>query len=351
MKNIIIFLTGLILFLASYSRAQEPTRIGTTAASFLEYGYSTAGNAMGDAYVSIGRDLASIYWNPASGAYMEKNQVYFMYQPWLANINTSYASAGVVVPNMGTLALSVISVDYGDMPVTNLAMQEGTGELFSATDMAFSLTFSRSLATWFSFGATGKWISSKIWHTNANAIAMDLGVIINTGFFSPNDDRKHGLNIGMSISNYGTRMQYDGIDLINPIDINLNESGNFRDVPGQFRLSKWELPLMFRIGASIKPFVTEYHELILAFDALHPNNNSESVNIGAQYSVTSHSFGRVFLRGGYKALFMKKSEYGAAFGFGVETFMLYNTRLKLEFAFRAHRILGNVKSFSVGFAF
>ena len=48
----------------------------------------------------------------------------------------------------------------------------------------------------------------------------------------------------MSISNYGTRLQYDGIDLLNPIDIAPFEDGNFADVPGQFRPGQWELPFL-----------------------------------------------------------------------------------------------------------
>jgi len=338
-------------FCVSHLISQSPTRVGTTVASFLEYGYSSAGNAMGDAYVGVAHDLSSIYWNPAGGAYMTKNEVYFLYQPWLADIKTSHVAAGVVVPRIGTFAIGMISVNFGDMSVTTMDMQEGTGELFSAEDMAFNLTFARSLATWFSIGASAKWINSKIWHTRASAVAMDLGVIINTHFFSPTGKREQGLNIGMSISNYGTRMQYDGIDLINPIDIKPDEAGNFRDVPGQFRLSKWELPLIFRIGTAITPFATRFHRLILSMDALHPNNNSESVNIGAEYTIRSETFGNVFFRGGYKALFMDKSEYGASFGFGVETFLMYNTAIKFDYAFRQHHILGNINSFGVGFLF
>ena len=96
--------------------------------------------------------------------------------------------------------------------------------------------------------------------------------------------------------------------------------------------------------------MTDAHQVVLSVDALHLNNNSESVNVGAQYILTSPSFGRIFLRGGYKALFMDKSEYGTSFGFGVETFLLYNTGIKLEYAFRDHLILGGVNSFSIGLA-
>jgi len=197
--------------------AQNPTRVGTTAANFLEIGFGAAGNAMGDSYVSIANDLTSVYWNPAGLAYMKQSEAQFIYQPWLID---------VVLPGIGTLALSLISMDYGEMEVTTLEMQEGTGEQFSVNDMAFSISYGRKLVQWFSFGASAKYISSHIWHTSAQAFAADMGVIINTKFFSSTGNREHGLNIGMSISNYGTRMRYDGIDLINPIDIKPDEAPN-----------------------------------------------------------------------------------------------------------------------------
>ncbi|HNY93048.1 MAG TPA: PorV/PorQ family protein [bacterium] len=346
-KSAIISILLIGLALSGPLGAQEPTRIGTTAANFLEIGYGTAGSAMGDAYVSMARDLSALYWNPAGLADMQKNQALFVYQPWIAGIKTSFAGVGLNLHNYGTLSLGFTSVNYGDMKVTTMAMQEGTGELFSASDMAFSLAYARKLTNWFSFGGAAKYINSSIWHTDASAMAIDLGVIINTYFFSPNGRREQGLHIGMSISNYGSRLRYDGIDLINPIDILADENGNFSDVPGRFHLSEWELPLIFRLGASLTPFYTDHHEMILSLDAIHPNNNNESINLGAQYAFTSAGFGRLFLRGGYKALFMNRSEFGPTFGAGVETFLLGNAGVKIDYAWRDVGLLGNINTFGV----
>ncbi len=350
-KVAILICLAILLTSISHVRAQEPRRLGTTAANFLEYGYSAAGNAMGDAYTSLSDGLSSVYWNPAGLAAMEHNEIYFLHQPWFAGINTSHISFGVPVPGIGNIGLGLITANYGDIPVTTLKMPEGTGEKFSAQDIAINLTYARKIANWFAFGTSVKYISSQIWHTSAHAIALDVGVSINTIFFSPDGSRKNGLKIGMSISNYGSRMQFDGIDLISPIDINPYEEGNFRDVPGQFRLSKWELPLIFRLGASLTAIATANHQLIIAMDALHPNNNSEYVNLGMQYALTSPGLGRFFLRGGYKGLFMYKSQFGLTFGFGTEIFIMNNRNIKIEYGFREHQLLGNLNCFSVGLSF
>lgn len=349
-----IFLCKIVIFtfaVISSAHAQKPYRVGTTTANFLEIGFGGAGNAMGDAYVSVVRDLSAIYWNPAGLAYMQQSEAQFFYQPWVADITTSFAGVGLVLPEIGTLSFGLFYTDYGDMEVTTVRQQEGTGEMFSSTDFAASLSYSRQLAQWFSFGGSLKYISSSIWHVSASAVALDLGVIVQTPFFSTSGNRADGLNIGMSISNYGTRMKYDGLDLLNPIDILPDEQGNFRDTPGQFQLQEWELPLIFRVGVSVNPVVMGNQQLTVAVDALHPNNNSESVNFGAQYSLKIPTTGTFYLRGGYKALFMPESEFGLSLGGGMELRFMGNVGLKLDYAYRGVGILGKTHAYSVGVMF
>lgn len=331
--------------------AQKPYRVGTTAASFLEIGYGSAGSAMGDAYVSMAKDLSAQYWNPAGLAFMDQHEALFLRQPWIADIASTFAGVGLVLPEIGTLALGFYHIDYGEQEVTTVRQQEGTGEMFNANDFALALSYSRRLTHWFAFGASGKYVSSQIWHSSANAVAVDLGVMINTDFFSMTGQRENGMSIGMSISNYGSRMRYGGVDLVNPIDILPGEEGNFKDTPGQFRLEQWELPLIFRLGVSLQPIVAERSRLIVSADALHPNNNSESVNMGAQYQYKIPGTGTFYLRGGYKALFMDESVYGLTLGGGVELRMMRNVAIKVDYAYRDIDILGQAHSYSFGVKF
>ncbi len=339
-----------VLMLTSWGFAQKPYRAGTTTANFLEIGFGTAGSAMGDAYVAAARDLSALYWNPAGLAFMKQNEALFFYQPWLVDINSSFAGAGLVLPGIGNLTFGVFHMGYGEMDVTTLEMQEGTGESFNANDYAFSFGYSRLLTPQFGFGAAAKYVTSQIWHTRASAVALDLGVTVSTGFFSPTNNADDGLSLGMSISNYGTKMRYDGIDLLNPVDIS-PDNGNYKDVPGQYRLSEWELPLIFRVGMAFHPIVAGPHRITIAADALHPNNNSESLNLGMQYELTLPGSGSFYLRGGYKGLFLVDSEYGYSFGAGATLRMVGNLGLKIEYGFRDVGILGNVQSYSVGFLF
>lgn len=350
MKGMAVFL--ILVFLGPVVLSgQSPTRVGTTTAEFLSFGYGSAGSSLGDAYVSMVNDVSAIYWNPAGLGFMQRSEAQFTYQPWILDISSEFAGIGIAVPGIGTFGLGMVHANYGEMDVITVADQEGTGEKFTADEYALSLSFGRQLTNWFAFGASAKYINSKIWHMNASAAALDLGVIVNTHFFSPTGQRADGMRIGMSIANYGTRMKYDGLDAINPIDILPDESGNFADASGQFRLNEWELPLIFRIGVSINAFKTNNHKLTLAVDALHPNNSGEYVNIGTEYELSVPAMGKFYLRGGYKGLWLDQSEYGLALGLGFVNYLSSNFALKIDYGYRDLGILGKIQSYTVGFLF
>lgn len=347
----ILIITLGFVFLANPIMAQEPYRIGTTSANFLELGFGGAGISMGDSYVSMANDVSSIYWNPAGLGYLEKNQLMIMHQPWFADISSSFVGLGYVEPSLGTFGFGLTFVSYGSEDVTSMLSQEGTGEKFDGLDIAMSISYGRKLADWFSFGASGKYISSRIWHESASAIAFDLGAIVNTSFLSWTSSKENGMKIGMSISNYGTKMQYDGIDLKRPIDEAPEEGGNFAYVPARYETRGWELPLIFRIGISSYLVYTENNKLSLSIDALHPNNNSEHLNIGSEYLFTLPGVGMLALRGGYKGLFMVDSHYGWSFGMGFLVNYIGNNNIKIDYAYRDIGLLGKVHAYTMSLTF
>ncbi|MCF7824654.1 MAG: PorV/PorQ family protein [Candidatus Marinimicrobia bacterium] len=360
-KQIIRYSTfGILLLSTLYG--QKPYRYGTTAANFLEIGVGPA-VAMGEAYVSVGRNIASIYWNPAGLAFQERAELLVMNQPWVAGISNKYVATSFSIPRVGNIGVSVSHVDFGSIAVTNLANQEGTGEFYNAMEYALAFTYARSIVTWFSFGFSTKYVSSNIWHSNASAMAVDLGVAIVTEFFSPTGDQEDGLRIGMSISNYGSRMSYDGIDLLTPIDILPDENGNYSNVEGAFRMQAWDLPVIFRAGISFYPFLTHSHNLLVSMDVLHPNNNSESVNLGAQYDLGFIKGTHFFIRGGLKGMYQVNSheELGlfgtmipyasATYGFGLTYGLFRQQSISIDYAYKSMGLLGYVDSFSLTYRF
>ena len=169
------------------------------------------------------------------------------------------------------------------------------------------------------------------------------------------------MKIGMSISNYGSKLRYDGIDLINPIDILENENGNYENVIGQYRTESWELPLIFRLGASIKPIKNDFHNLVISADVLHPNNNSESINIGSEYSFNIVGGNIFYLRAGVKGLGIAQANESAmfsntkipfstlTFGLGYEKLMVRNKSIGIDYSYQSIGLLGNVSLITIRF--
>lgn len=345
-KSIIIMLFGL-----THIFATRPYRVGTTTANFLEIGIGARAMALGDAYVTESSDLSSQYWNPAGLAFLDNNSAMISHQPWIAGINMSYAGAGILVPNIGTIAFGITNFDYGSEDVTTLAMQEGTGEQYTASEHCFSLSYSRKLAQWFSFGANGKMVVSNIWHMTGYAAVVDLGVLVKTNFLSVTGKRKNGLKIGMSISNYGTSMKYSGKDIMTTVDLSEKENGNYEYIPAEYKLKSWDLPIIFRVGLSATPIKTRLQQLKIYTDAIHPNNNSESINLGTEYKIHFPGAGSFALRGGYKGLFMVNSEFGPTFGMGIVLHLFKNSNIKFDYSYSNIGVFDNISSYCISYSF
>ena len=346
MANVKLQAIIITLILSGLSIPQEPYRVGTTAASFLELGYDARGLAMGNAQVGNSDGLNSVLWNPSGVSEILKPEITLMIQPWILDINNNMIGVAIPAFNSGVIALIYYGVSYGSEKVTTLENQEGTGETFDGHDMSLGLTVAAKITDKFSFGISGKFISSRIWKVNSSAICLDLGSTIKTDFLNTSTSYGGGVNIGMSITNYGTRMRYDGIGLNYTTDIS-EDDGNYEYTPVRFETDAWELPLFFRLGISWQPLNNNHQTLLLALDAVHPNNNSEYLNFGSEY-LMRHPKGEIAIRAGYRGLYMDQSEFGLTFGAGIKLDLRRNRYSKIDISFRNAGVFGWLQAYSIG---
>ncbi|HUI31642.1 MAG TPA: PorV/PorQ family protein [Candidatus Acidoferrales bacterium] len=312
---------------------------GTTAASFLEIGQGARAASMGGAFVAVDNDLSAFYWNPAGLAKMDGIDVIFDHTNWLASVAYNYLAASYNLGGMGTAGFSFIASDYGDMKVTTVDNPNGTGQLFTATDIAFSLGYAINLTDNFAIGFNPKIIYQSIWEASATGFAMDLGILYKTPF--------DGIVLGMSISNFGTKMQMQGQSLLVTYDPDVNTTGNNGKIPAYLGTDAWSLPLNFRVGLAYSPISTDMHQLTLDVDAIHPNDNYESVNVGAEYVFDN----LIAIRGGYKSLFLRDSEESFTLGFGLKHALMGNVAFSFDYAYQDFGRLTYVQQFSLGISF
>jgi hypothetical protein len=317
----------------------DVSKKGTTGAPFLTIGQSARAIGMGSAFVGVVNDVSSIYWNPAGLTKAKGINVLFDHTLWLADIKYNYFAASYNLGDYGTIGLSFTGSDIGEMNVTTIDKPEGTGETFSATQGAISLAYAIQLTENFSIGLSPKFIFESIWRMNSSAFAVDLGV----QYITPFD----GAVLAMSISNFGTSMQLSGNSNLVLHDLDPSNSGNNGNIPAYLETNTWSLPLTFRVGIAYNPIRTEMHKITLAVDAMHPSDNYESVNIGAEYAFNDF----VFFRGGYKSLFLDTSEESFSVGFGIKQSLLGNVALKFDYAYQDFGRLSDIQKFSLTVSF
>jgi len=339
MKRILVS-TLIVSLFASVSFAQEVTKVGTTAAGFLNIDVGARALGMGGSFVSVADDISSMYWNPAGVARLSGPQALFTHSRWIADVNFNYAAFALPLGNIGTLGANATFLTMDEMERTTVFEPDGTGEMFDAGSYAFGLSYARNLTDRFSIGFNVKYINEKIYHSSASGAAFDIGTLFDTQYY--------GLKIGMSITNYGTKMQMGGRDMLIQTDIDPQIAGNNYNINADLKTDAFDLPLMFRVGLSMDVLKgMADSNLILSVDATHPNDDVESLNVGGEYW-----FHKMFaLRAGYKSLFARDSEEGLCFGAGVNYKLLGYTNIMIDYAYEDFGVLKDVQLFTLGLGF
>lgn len=334
----------LILFIISVNQklySQNVSKVGTTAASFLEIGVGAAANSMGGAFVGRANDASTLYWNVGGIATLDQYEAILVHTTWIADTKFDYAGLVIPLGTFGNFGLSFTSLSMEDMKVRTVEQPDGTGENFSASDISVALSFARKFTDRFSIGITAKYIKQSIWHMSSSAFAIDAGTLFKT-------DLLGGMTIGAVMSNFGTPMRLDGRDTRYFIRVDETKQGSNERIPTNIELDSWDLPLHFQIGVSVPAYQMDNYKLIVSADAEVPNNNYQSLNLGAEFSFMDF----LSLRGGYNSLFLKDTEGGLSFGAGFNSNMLLSTAVvNFDYAYRDFGKLKNVHSFSVGIRF
>jgi hypothetical protein len=296
---------------------------------------------MGGAFVSIANDATALYWNPAGVATLRQTSAVAVHTNWIADTKFDYAAIALPVTGFGTIGLSITSLSMGDMKVRTVDFPEGTGEYFSAGDLAGAVSYSRQLSERFSIGLTAKYIQQNIWHESASGFAIDAGTLFKTDLFG-------GMTIGAALTNFGTTMKMAGRDARQFIRLNSGQLGSTDQIPTDVEFDSWDLPLLFHFGVSTRVLDNDEYRWTVAVDALHPNDNFESVNAGTEFAFADF----LFLRAGYQSLYLDRSEGGLSLGFGVSTGnFLGSLNVGFDYAYENMGRLESVHVFSLGLRF
>jgi opacity protein-like surface antigen len=340
---IILTLSGILAFNAElYPQIfRDITKVGTTAGQFLKIGPGSRAMGMGGSYVAVSDDIFAAYYNPAGIAVSKGNgQVGLNHSEWLADINYDYAAVSLNIGEVGTIFATVTSMGTPEEKVRTFEFPEGNGQFWDASSFALGVGYARSLTDRFSIGFHAKYVQESIWSSSAVGFALDVG----TYYITPFND----LVIGASISNFGTKMKMDGRDIQINYDPDNNSNTGPNNVPAQFEMDKYDLPLTFRIGLAMDVVKTRYIRVKTALDATHPSDNVEYLNAGIELAYDE----LFFWRGGYKSyLTGDNNEQTFSVGIGLNYEFSNNFNILINYAYGDYGRLKNIQYIDVGIIF
>lgn len=266
-------------------------RAGISALQFLKIGVGGRATAMADAFVAVANDASALYWNPAGLSQIENDQVMFLHNNWVVDISHEFLGAVYHLSMMDVVGVSFTSLHMEDMPVTTEFQPLGTGEYFKFGDISFGLTYSRKMTEQFSFGATVRYVEETLDKLKMRGVMIDLGTYYWTGLGST--------RFAVAITNFGNEVSPDGKVVLF----------------GKREKKDWQSfspPTMFRIGFAFEPYETEEHKVTTSVQLNHPNDNSENVSFGAEYTWKK----LLSLRAGYK-LNVDEQDFTVGAGFNI----------------------------------
>jgi len=322
-KNLSAFFLALavLLLCVSETQAGNERRVGTAGANELLLPVGSRATALGGSMTAMVSGVEAIHWNPAGVSRGTGVEAMFSNMQYIADVNLNYFAVSSNFEGVGTFALSLRSLDFGDIPVTTVNAPEGTGETFSPNFIVGGLTYSRAFTDRIYGGFTMKLVSERIQRTSAGGLAFDFGVQYFSDF---------GLRLGVALKNLGPEMQYDGPDL-----------ETFVQIPGQeptarpravgLTAAAFELPSTLEIGVGYNFIPSEGHNLAVMGTFENSNFGNDEFHGGLEYSYSD----MLFLRGGYAMQAPNNDDniYGPTFGAGVK-FNVTGTAIAFDYAYR-----------------
>ncbi|MCL1851395.1 MAG: PorV/PorQ family protein [Bacteroidetes bacterium] len=207
----------------------------------------------GSCGVAETRGLESIFSNIAGVAFTKKTEIaytrtqYFTGNDGGININAFGIAQGLTYKNketgrkvdLGTIAISVFAMGFGDINATTVVQPDGDGGIFSPKLNYIGIHYAKSFNRFIHGGVSFKIVNESITDIRSNGIAIDVGVQYLSGPYE-------NFKIGVALRNLGLPMRYKGDGIAQKVVV---DGTSFTSI-SEARAAEFELPALLTIGVS-----------------------------------------------------------------------------------------------------
>jgi len=279
MKSLVKKITlGLSLVSTLYATGGNEDRVGSAGASHLLVNPWARSSALADASIANANGLEATFTNIAGLAFTDKTQIKFNYTNWMGNAGITLNGAGIAqrISESSVIAISIQSMNFGDIPITTVANPEGNIGFFSPRANVFNLGYAREFSSSIYGGINFKVISENISNMKANGVAIDAGIRYVTG---ENDQIKFGI----TLKNVGPVMKYKGDGLAQ--QATYVSTGFIASL--EERSATFEMPSLLSIGGSYDFIFNEVSKLNLALGFTANSFMNDQYRIGLDYGMST----------------------------------------------------------------
>ncbi|MBE0661589.1 MAG: PorV/PorQ family protein [Bacteroidales bacterium] len=266
--------------------AGNKDRAGEAGASELLINPWARSSGWGGANTASVRGLEAMFGNVAGIAFTNGTELIFSNTQWLQGSEISINSFGFTqkVSETGVLGVTIMSMRFGDIPITTVAIPEGGIGTFAPSYMNIGISYAKAFSNSIYGGFNLKIISQSIADMSSQGVAIDAGIQYVTGDLE-------NIKFGITLKNIGPTMHFTGDGLA----IRTLLPGQDNQFTVEQRSAEYEMPSQLIIGAAYDFLISEDHTLTFAGNFISNSFFKDQFSGGLQYALRNY----LMLRAGY----------------------------------------------------
>ena len=273
------------LMLTTAVFAGNPDRAGSAGAGQLLINPWAASNGLAGTNMAITEGLEGTFLNAAGLAFINQNELRFANTQYLSGsgISLNAIGFGTAVGDGGVLGLTVMTMGFGDIPITTEDLPEGGIGTFSPSFSNIGVTYSKAFSNSIYGGITMRIVSESISNVRSSGVCFDAGIRYVSG------DR---INFGIALRNVGAPMRFEGDGLT----VTATPQGAADGLTVFQRSERYELPSLVNIGVAVD--VVSNENTVITATGQFVSNSFTKDQIGGGLEASLGSY--LTLRGGWR---------------------------------------------------